>query len=360
MKKSLYNSGIILTVSLLLASGSLFAQPVTKEYHKEYAAGPGTTLEISNRYGDVNIDTWEQDKIVVDVKVSVELPNRDRAQKLLSYIDILFSEEENNVTAKTVIDEKFTFSGWGSSSRRFSINYSVRMPAAGNLTLSNRYGNTEVEDISGLVRLDIKYGNLTVLNLYRGNEKPLNYLSMAYGKASISSAGWLELNSRYSGSLVIDKCQALLLDSRYSKLQIGETSSVVGESKYDNIRIRKINNLVLESGYSDIVIADLTKKLKYKGGYGAFAVDNIPAGFESLETDTKYIGVKLGIDNEANYELDAKLSYGSLKFDEGNFQHRRRIVENNSSEISGVVGKESSPASKVNIAATYGSVRLTK
>jgi hypothetical protein len=68
--------------------------------------------------------------------------------------------------------------------------------------------------------------------------------------------------------------------------------------------------------------------------------------------------VKLGIDSEASYQLNARLSYGDLKFDENNFQHQRRIVENNSSETSGIVGKESSPSSTVKITASYGSVRL--
>ncbi len=51
---------------------------------------------------------------------------------------------------------------------------------------------------------------------------------------------------RYCGNFTITKSQALLLDSKYSKVQLGATSSVVGETKYDNLRIENINNLVLE------------------------------------------------------------------------------------------------------------------
>ena len=62
-------------------------------------------------------------------------------------------------------------------------------------------------------------------------------LNIAYGKGTIEEAGWLNLTERYVGSMEIEKSQALLLDSKYSKLALGETSSMVGESKYDNIRI---------------------------------------------------------------------------------------------------------------------------
>ena len=358
MKKSVYKSGVLLISALFLITFTASAQKVNKEYHKEFVAGANTTLEISNKYGNVVVHSWDKDQVVIDVKVTVELPNRERAEKLLSYIDVQFSEAENLISAKTVIDDKFNFSGWGGESRRFSIDYTVSMPVGINLTLSNRYGNTDIDELRGFVKLDIKYGNLTASRLTRGNEKPLNLLNLAYGKATINEAGWLDLTVRYSGSIEITKSQALLLNSKYSKLQIGETSSIVGESKYDNLKIERINNLVLNGGYADIIVGSLTKKLKFDGGYGSFTVEQIPSGFESLEVDTRYMGVRLGIDNSASYKLDAKVAYGGLKFDEENFQHQRRIIENNSNETSGIVGKESSPTSRVIVNASYGSVKL--
>jgi hypothetical protein len=358
MKIRIYKSGLLLVFSILLSSAILVAEEATKEYHKVYTAGPNTTLDISNKYGKVVVETSDQNQITIDVKVTVEQPNKDRAEKLISYIDVQFSEQGDLIKAKTVIDEKFNFTGWGGNSRRFSIDYKVKMPSKINFTLANRYGNSELEAIEGLVKLDIKYGNLTAENFSRGNEKPMNYLSLAYGKAEIESAGWLDVALRYCGNFMINKGQAMLLDSKYSKIVIEDISSIVGESKYDNIRIQKINNFVLDAGYSDIDIGELTKTLKFEGGYGNLSVEDIPKGFESIETESKYIGVKLGIDSDASYQLDARLSYGDLKFDESNFQHQRRIVENNSSETSGIVGKESSPLSKVKIYSSYGSVRL--
>jgi predicted PolB exonuclease-like 3'-5' exonuclease len=156
----------------------------------------------------------------------------------------------------------------------------------------------------------------------------------------------------------ITKCQALLLDSKYSKLSVGEASSIVGESKYDNLKIDNINNLVLENGYTTVTIRQLTKKLTYNGSYGSFSIDRVPAGFESVDLETHYMGVRIGIDESASYKLEAKVTYGSLKYNEDNFKNQRRIVENNSNEVSGTVGKEESPTAKVNVLASYGSVKL--
>lgn len=358
MKKSVYKSAILLSLSLFLVSITGNSQEITKEFHKEFPAGASTTLDISNKYGDVVIQKWDKDQIVIDVKVTVEHPNKERAEKLLSYIDVQFSGTENLVTAKTLIDEKFNFSGWGGDSKRFSIDYNVKMPAENALALSNRYGNTDIDELHGQVTLDIKYGNLTAGKLTRGNVKPLSKVSVAYGKGEIEEAGWMDVVIRYVGSMEITNSQALLLDSKYSKLSIGETSSLVGVSKYDNIKIGNINNLVLENGYTETNIERLTKKLSYTGSYGSFSINEIPEGFEEIRSDTRYMGVRIGIAESASYNLDAKVSYGSLKFNEDNFKNQRRIIENNSSEISGIVGKQDTPSATVKVSSSYGSVKL--
>jgi hypothetical protein len=359
MKKSAYNTGMLLLTALWLFSFSAAAQEeVTKEYHKEYKASQGTKLDLSNRYGDVVVETSDNDQVVIDVKVTVRYSSRERAEKLLSYIDVQFTEGENLIAAKTILNEKFNFTGWGGESRRFSIDYNVKMPIWLDLALANRYGNTELDDLKGFVELDIKYGNLTASKFLRGNEKPINTLNLAYGKGSIEEAGWLDATIRYCGNFTVNKSQALLIDSRYSKLQLGNTSSVVAETKYDNLKIDNINNLVLDAGYADINIGVLTKKLVFTGGYGSFNIDRIPSGFESLEVESKYMGVGLVIDESASYNLDGAVRYGSLKFNEDNFRNKRRIIENNSSEISGVVGKNESPASTVKVSSSYGTVRL--
>jgi hypothetical protein len=358
MKKSAYKSGLLTLLVLFIVPFALQAAEVTKEYHKEYGAGPNTTLGIDNKYGDVVVQSWDKDQIVIDVKVTVDLPNQEKAQKLLDMIDVQFSDSKDLVTAKTVIDNKFSFSGWGGESKKFSINYNVKMPVATALTLANKYGDADIDELHGLVDLDIKYGNIDAGKLTRENEKPLNTINLAYGKADIDEAGWIDLTLRYSGDFSVGKCQALLLDSRYSKLNIGEISSIVGNSKYDNLRIDKINNLVLDNGYCDVKIGELTKKLKYTGSYGSFEVETIPPGFEELDTDTRYLGVKLGIDDAANYKLDAKISYGGLKYNEDRFKNLRRIVESTHTEISGIIGDEENPESKVDVSSSYSSVRL--
>lgn len=359
MKKSVYKPGMLLLAGVMLLSAGVTAQEeVTKEFHKDYTVKEGMTLDLSNRYGNIVVLTSQTDQVVIDVKVTVRYPSRERAEKLLSYIDVQFSESPETISAETVIDEKFTFTGWSGESRKFTVNYNVKMPEWMNLNLANKYGNTDLDDITGLVNLTIKYGNLTAAKFTRGNVKPLNRLDLAYGKGSIEEAGWMDIAIRYCGNLTINKSQALLLDSKYSKMVFGTASSIVAETRYDNIRIETINNLILDTGYAEVNIGTITKKFKFDGSYSSLNVDRVPAGFESVEINSRYTGSTVRIDENASYTLNGKVSYGGLKFNEENFNFKRRIIENNSTEVSGTIGKDESPSSTVTVTASYGTVKL--
>ncbi len=260
MKKLAFKPGTLLAAAMFLITSALTAQEVTKEYNKEYNVNKNSALELSNKYGDIIVESSQTDKVIIHVKVTVKYPNQEKAEKLLSYIDVQFSEEGDNFKARTVIDDKFSFTGWGGDSRKFTIDYLVKMPPSLALTLSNRYGDTDLDDLTGFVNLDIKYGNLTAGKLSRGNEKPMSQLNLAYGKATIEEAGWLDATIRYSGNVTISKCQALLLDSKYSTLNFGNISSIVGESRYDGrFRVENINNLIIDEGYSNVNVGPFQK-----------------------------------------------------------------------------------------------------
>ena len=245
MKKLLCKQGYAaLAVLLFAATLSASAEEVKKEFHGEMVPTDNTTLTIMNKFGEVVTETWTEKKIVVDVVVTVDHPSAEKAKKILDMIDVVFTEENGDLKAETVFKEDFSNFSWGGDNNKFSINYNIKMPASINLTVSNKYGNTDIDEVSGLANLTVKYGNLTVHKLNRGNIKPLNNLVVAYGKATVDNIGWAEVNSRYCGQFTIQTASALLVDSRYSKMTIGEVSSLVFDSKYDGYNVEKANNVV--------------------------------------------------------------------------------------------------------------------
>ncbi len=359
MKKLSTNQRVTLFAALLCTVAlSASAEEVKKEFHRELVPGNNSTLTVINKFGSVVTETWDKNNIVVDVTVKVEHPSADRAKKLLDMIKVEFTEEGGNLKAETIFDDDFSSINWKGSNNNFSINYVIKMPARVNFDVTNKYGNTVIDELSGHVMANIKYGDLTADKLTRGNTKPLNTIMVAYGKATVYELGWAEINIRYVGMFSVDKATALLVDSKYSKVSVKEVSSLVADSKYDGYSVGAANNIVILGGYTDLRFDKVNRKLDVETKYGNLTVNYIPAGFEKLKVEAGYCAVKLGIDPAACYRLNANSSYGSIKLDDSLFSADKRIVGNTSTEMAGKVGKCGSPSSEVTIDTSYGSVRL--
>ncbi len=359
MKKLLFNRRVA-TLALLFCAVALTASAteVKKEYHREKTPTDNTTLTVINKFGAVVTETWDQNNIVIDVTVKVEHSSEERARRLLEMITVKFTEEGEDLTAETIFSDSFSSTNWKGSNNNFSINYNIKMPAWISLDISNKYGNTVVDEVAGLVRLNSKYGDLTVHKLSRGNLKPMNTLIVAYGKATVDELGWAEINARYCGMFSVERAVALLIDSKYSKVSVDEVSSLVADSKYDGYSIDAANNIVVMGGYTDLKFGRVNKKLEVETKYGNLSVEKIPADFESVTVKAGYCGVRLGIDPSACYMLDASSSYGSIRIDDARFSPERRIAGNTSTELAGKVGSCSDPSATVKINTSYGSVRL--
>lgn len=358
MKKSAYKITVIAWVFLLFSAATVFPQEITKDFSRTFAVTPSTTVIIANRYGEVTVETWDRDEVSVEVRVTAELSSRDRSEKLIELIRIDFFENDTAVGAKTILDDRFSSATRGSGTNRFSIDFMVKMPAVNNLNISNRYGNVKIAEHPARLAVDVRYGNFYALKLTRGNVKPINSVSVSYGKAVIDEANWLAVEARYAPEVTITRVQAIMIDSRYSKINIDKAGSIVADSKYDNINLGEVNNFVAETGYTQVKIGSVSGKLDLTTRYGSVEVTSVPEGFEAINVDAAYTGVTLGIAPSARYRLDARVNYGSLTYCEECIDIQRRIVEATSRELAGVAGPDPNPNATVTVRASYGSIRL--
>lgn len=361
MKRSGYKTvlGLLIVQTLLLISANSFGDEVSKQFKREFNTEGKESLTIDNKFGDVTIVTWNQNKVSIEVLVTIDHPDQTRAEGFLSLIDIRFTENDNTIGAETYIDSRFSFRGMGRGrDQKFSIDYMVMMPEKMNLKLENRYGNVSIDKLSGQADLTVRYGSLYAGSLTRGNTKPINRLLVAYGHGEVKEVGWSELYLRYCDrGFIIDKAEALLIDSRYSELTIKNVSSVVTESKYDKFRFDFLNNLVAESAYTSIKLGEVSGKVDVDAAYGSFDIGRLKRGFESVNLDIKYCSANIDIDEGTNYRLNAIVNYGNISYDDDRAEIRRDIRESNSREVDATVGRGNNlPEIKVRV--SYGSLKL--
>ncbi len=360
MKPQAFKKGLFLLLIFPLFLNNTAAQKneLTKEYHEEYGVTENTKFNLENKFGNVDIKDWDQQKIKIDVLVTVEHSNKTTAEKLLEYINVEFDQKGDEITAKTVFDEKLNRESWsrGKDGKRFSIDYTVNMPKDLNLNLSNKYGDAFINELTGEALINIRYGNLKANKIMRGNVKPLSKVILKYGNGSVEESDWLSLEVKYCHKFELNKATALVVISGYSKILVDKASSIVVDSKYDNFTIGEVSNFVAESGYTGYSFEKVTKKLSLINKYGNCNVATIPETFEEIEIDSKYGTVKLGIDPGASYQLNGEAGYGKITFPSTG--KVSRISSSHSMTVDGVVGTNPSPQATVKIFTKYGSVIL--
>ena len=358
MKRSGYKAiiGLFVVQAVLLMSSTLYGVEVNKKYNKEFSTKDKTQLTIDNRYGDITVESWNESRVAIDVLVTVEYDDQSKAEKFLEMINVEFGDAGDAIEAKTVIDSKFSFGGWRDG-QKFTIDYVVKMPVSLNFNVVNRYGNIDIDELSGQVDITVKYGSLFIEKLSRGKEKPLNKIALAYSSGELVELGWTEMYLRYSPRTTIGSAKALMVDTRYSKLQIEKVGSIVLDSKYDNVNISEMTNLVAESGYTSYKLGTITGKLDIDTGYGSIGVERLAAGFESVNINSKYCSTKIDVDDQASFILDGSVEYGGLGFDEERAEIMTRIYENNSKTVKAVIGDKNA-SSTIDFKLNYGSLKI--
>jgi hypothetical protein len=160
--------GVILLVMTLVFPAKTYAKdarPYNKTIKREFEIHPEGTTSLVNKYGRMDIKTWDKNRVKVEVRIQVKASSESSAQKVFDRIDINFTNSEKLVKAVTFIEPKRK-TWWGGKRSRekldYSINYEVYLPSTNKLQLHHRYGEVFVGDMEGKVDLIIKYANLKV------------------------------------------------------------------------------------------------------------------------------------------------------------------------------------------------------
>ncbi len=299
-------------------------QEFTKTVKKEFPINATGTVDLSNKYGKVDVHTWERDRVKIDVTIVVDARSESTAQEVFNRIQIDFSNDDSFVKAETSIETNKSWWG-GSTKTEFQVNYNVYMPASCNLVLSNKYGDSNVEAITGKANVIVKYGNFQL----DGVGGDLN-VSLGYGNGTVVKARNVAADVSYS-KLNLNDVQDVNFETKYSKLNIEKGASVNAASKYDHFNLAKINRFNCESRYGNVEIGDaqtvvaVSRYTDYKVNrlsesgdfnleYGGLRVDDLAKGFSGVVLNGKYSDFKIFVEPGASYVLDGTTNYSMIGY----------------------------------------------
>ena len=332
-------------LSLLLivtVSFSLTAQDAKKEYTESYDVSQGATLNTDTKYSDVELLTWDQSVIDILVEIEVDASSKSRAEATLEKIDVRISKSGNNVSLETEFEN-----GW-SRNVKTKINITIKAPKWVNLDMDNSYGDLFIQEATGLVLLDLKYGNMKAGSLTRENEKPYSQIDMAYSNAEIDELGWLELEISYS-DMQINSSKMLFVENKYAKLSGEKAGGIITEGAYDKYTFEEIDSFVGELKYSGIKFGTLNKTLDLHSGYTGVKIATLSNGFDKVDASLSYGNFSVGLEPGASFKFQGEAKYGSVNISGDRLS---KTKENNYVKVWGNVG--SNPKSSINVITKYG------
>ena len=347
-------------------SESIWKTEFTKNITKEFNISANGDVTLSNKYGKVDLKTWSQNKVKIDVKITVNARKESEANQMFERIKINFSNGVDFVNAETSINSQKK-SWWNNGDKgEFKIDYTVHMPKSCNLNLSNKYGHSTIAEIDGEAVIDVKYGDLYMEGVNDDCKVTLGYgngtivkadrleLVVKYSKINIKEVSDVDVVSRYS-KVYIDKAGDINSSSKYDSYRLGSLQELKNEGKYDNFEIDNINIINATSRYSDFVIEKLAKEGAFSLEYGNVVIGALLKNFTSLRLDGKYTDFKITVEEGTNYSLDVVGHYADVKYPSG-LEVTYEKEKGTSHEVKAYKGSKS--AGQIKARVDYGGIKI--
>lgn len=193
----LYNT-LLLFTALTIAGNTLASDDplveVSKTFSKSFNVSSGEKLSLANKFGEMKVHTWNKNEVKIDITMRAEAGSEELANKILDKISILENKSSGGYYFKTKIGDMDETKRWRKGEKQgFQINYVVYMPSQNPLYASNEFGAMEIDDRSGEVELQSKFGSLKAGKL--GNVKEIE---VEFGTAVVESVNRGDLTVKFS------------------------------------------------------------------------------------------------------------------------------------------------------------------
>ena len=298
-------------IPLLVLCLSLDSYAQTREYNHQvtrvFPISNAATIDITNKYGMVQIMTWDKDSVSFTIDLQIQAKDNKRLEKLKKDIDFDFTSGQYFLIARTVIGDGSSdiiqdivdiASSYFNTPNTVTINYSVFIPDYSPIKIENKFGDVYMDDLNGNLNLDLSYGDLksnqlngkTEINLSSG-DADINYIkdgqiSVSYSDILVSQSDKLFIESQ-SSNVTVDQVLDLRLDSRRDKVFLGEVGTFSGESYFSDIK-------------TDI----LNSRANFRMRYGNLIMENIRRSISLLSLTSEFTDLELAFERPLNFNFE--------------------------------------------------------
>jgi len=308
MKKQM-KTGMLLLTGLLLASLGVRAQfSETREFVRRFRIQPETRIDITNKYGRIELNTWKKDSVVIAFRMEINEKKPDKLKKTLDNLDFDISNSQHYLVVKTQVDKyrsqieselhKFKETML-SNNGSIRIDLVVWLPDNRELRLENKFGDILIDDYQGEMQINLSNGKLKAGDLIKKASINLNFAD-----ATISSMPNGSIISNYS-DITLKEAGNTRFDSKSSTIEIQHADDLFINSRRDKYRIRLTNEMEAKGNFSHFMVNELKGKANMQMSFGSLDMERIQNTFKTIYIESRSTDVNLTFNAEArfNYEI---------------------------------------------------------
>ncbi|TVZ28561.1 hypothetical protein JM83_3695 [Gillisia sp. Hel_I_86] len=329
-----------------------------KKISKSYNVAADALLTIDNSYGNIDVSTWNQNKVQIEVIIKVNGNDEQKVKEKLDEINVKFDQSSEGVFAKTYFDEDKR-SWWNmifgeNNNLNMEVNYFIKAPVTNNVQLINDYGNIYLDKLTGNAKINCDYGSIDIGELL-GNS---NHINIDYSRNShIGVVKNAVINADYS-EFEVEDAKTLDINADYTQSKIRKVEYLKYNGDYGSLSVDKVRKLEGNGDYVSTKIGQVYQSLDLDLDYGSAEINKIMKGAGNVKIKTTYAGVKLGYAMDHPFNFDIQSSYGGIDGMEG-LEVQNKNVESTKKSYSGYHLESGNPGNIV-IRSTYARITLQK
>lgn len=296
-------------------SGNLFAEESTypfsesKQIKKGFKAVSGADLHIENKYGDITINNWDKDSIILNITIKSEGDDIMKVKEKVDAIVVKIDGNSNGVTAMTdwsdgygVIKRSLEEIKQSVSNAKIHVDYTVYVPKSVELHIDNSFGHVRLDNVHSELELFLNHGDLAAYDINDDAD-----ITVKYGDIRCGYVKDAKIEHNF-GNLKIEKADKLRLSTIKSDISIQEIDRLVIDSKNDEIEIEAIKDLTGSFMLSDVEIDKLIERCQLTTKFGSVEIDEIGQNCKLFKIVSAYTDIE--IDESPNSKFTVVMDYG--------------------------------------------------
>jgi len=184
----------------------------TRNVSKAYPVSGVVHIHVSNKFGSIEIVSWDNPVVQVKAEITVGAENRMQAERFAQAIDVTGNHVAQNVEVRTVYPLVQASGKLG-----YWVNLKLSVPKESKITVENLFGDVSMKNLAGALALDVRYGMVTLqdiegeLHVRARGEFPLVAKNITQGgtftlRSTLAELSGIQGNvqlSNYLGSVII-------------------------------------------------------------------------------------------------------------------------------------------------------------